>query len=161
MFIFLTFRTIFVHNMFSSCCELLEKIYLYLPNKEYTEWRLITCSSDQTTNPDITNPVFFTKIILLTVMPYWYFLWSLAKNSFWVNKKPQQISWKRVRMNVYGTFWNQIKRVKLSEKIRNYCSSLRDKWYFVTNIVLTYCEKKIVLVIEKNFWNSRLKAENL
>ena len=25
------------------------------------------------------------------------------------------------------------------------------KWYFVTKIVLTYCEKKIVLVIEKNF----------
>ena len=35
LFIFLTFRTIFVHNMFSSCCELLEKIYLYLPNKEF------------------------------------------------------------------------------------------------------------------------------
>ena len=34
------------------------------------------------------------------------------------------------------------------------------KWYFVTKIVLTYCEK-IVLVIEKNFWNSKLKAENL
>ena len=32
------------------------------------------------------------------------------------------------------------------------------KWYFVTKVVLTYCEKKIVLVIEKNFWNSRLKA---
>ena len=30
-----------------------------------------------------------------------------------------------------------------------------------TKIVLTYCEKKIVLVIEKIFWNSRLKAENL
>ena len=25
------------------------------------------------------------------------------------------------------------------------------KWYFVTKIVLTYCEKKNVLVIEKNF----------
>ena len=35
------------------------------------------------------------------------------------------------------------------------------KCYFVTKIVLTYCEKKIVPVIEKNFWNSRLKAENL
>ena len=34
-------------------------------------------------------------------------------------------------------------------------------WYFVTKIVLTYWEKKIVLAIEKNFWNSRLKAENL
>ena len=35
------------------------------------------------------------------------------------------------------------------------------KWYFVTKILLTYCKKKLVLVIEKNFWNSRLKAENL
>ena len=26
-----------------------------------------------------------------------------------------------------------------------------EKWYFVTKIVLTYCEKKNVLVIEKNF----------
>ena len=26
-----------------------------------------------------------------------------------------------------------------------------DLWYFVTKIVLTYCEKKNVLVIEKNF----------
>ena len=26
-----------------------------------------------------------------------------------------------------------------------------DKWYFVIKIVLTYCEKKNVLVIEKNF----------
>ena len=34
------------------------------------------------------------------------------------------------------------------------------KWYFVTKIVVTYCVKKNVLVIEKNFWNSRLKAEN-
>ena len=28
-------------------------------------------------------------------------------------------------------------------------------------MVRTYCAKKIVLVIEKNFWNSRLKYENL
>ena len=26
-----------------------------------------------------------------------------------------------------------------------------DLWYFVTKIVLTYCEKKNVLLIEKNF----------
>ena len=36
------------------------------------------------------------------------------------------------------------------------------QWYFVNKIVLTYCEKKKnVLVIQKIFWNSRLKAENL
>ena len=28
-------------------------------------------------------------------------------------------------------------------------------------IVLIYCEKKMFLVIEKNFWNSSLKVENL
>ena len=32
------------------------------------------------------------------------------------------------------------------------------KWYFISKIVLTYCEKKNVLMIEKNFWNSRLKT---
>ena len=42
-----------------------------------------------------------------------------------------------------------------------YTAILDHQWYFVTKIVLTYCEKKIVLVIEKNFWNSRLKAKNL
>ena len=35
----------------------------------------------------------------------------------------------------------------------------KNVWYFVTKIVLIYCEKKNVLVIEKNFWNSRLKLE--
>ena len=35
------------------------------------------------------------------------------------------------------------------------------KWYFVSKIVPSSCEGKNVLVIEKNFWNSRLKAENL
>ena len=39
-------------------------------------------------------------------------------------------------------------------------SIISRKWYFVTKIVLTYYEKKL-FVIEKNFWNSRLKAENL
>ena len=29
--------------------------------------------------------------------------------------------------------------------------SLVKKWYFITKIVLTYCEKKNVLMIEKNF----------
>ena len=33
-------------------------------------------------------------------------------------------------------------------------------WYFVFKIVLTYCEKQIVLAIEKNVSNLRLKAEN-
>ena len=33
-----------------------------------------------------------------------------------------------------------------------YVFSFYREWYFVTKIVLTYCEK--------NFWNSRLKAEN-
>ena len=28
---------------------------------------------------------------------------------------------------------------------------IENKWYFVTKIVLTYCEKKKFLVIEKNF----------
>ena len=34
-----------------------------------------------------------------------------------------------------------------------------QNWYFVTKIVLTYCEK--TMAIKKNFWNLRLKAENL
>ena len=46
--------------------------------------------------------------------------------------------------------------------VRNYYKQVSSlpflagkKWYFVTKIVLTYCEKKIVLVIKKNLWNSR------
>ena len=33
--------------------------------------------------------------------------------------------------------------------------------YFVSKIVLIYCKKKIVVLIEKNLSKSRLKAENL
>ena len=36
-----------------------------------------------------------------------------------------------------------------------------NKWYFVFKIVLTYCEKKSVLVIEKNFRRFDAEAENL
>ena len=36
------------------------------------------------------------------------------------------------------------------------------KWYFVTKIVLTYCEKKIVLFSDREkLLKSKLKAENL
>ena len=35
------------------------------------------------------------------------------------------------------------------------------KYLVVSKIVVTYFEKKNVLVIKNNFWNSRLKAENL
>ena len=34
-------------------------------------------------------------------------------------------------------------------------------WYFVTKIVLTDCEKKLLYGLRKTFANSRLKAENL
>ena len=43
----------------------------------------------------------------------------------------------------------------------NHISLFYDHWYFVSKIVLTLCEKNIGVVIEKNFWNSRLKAKNL
>ena len=43
----------------------------------------------------------------------------------------------------------------------NHISLFYDHWYFVSKIVLTLCEKNIVVVIEKNFWNSRLKGKNL
>ena len=39
---------------------------------------------------------------------------------------------------------------KFGEQI-GYCTKRKpEHWYFVTKIVLTYCEKKIVLVMEKN-----------
>ena len=50
---------------------------------------------------------------------------------------------------------------KIWKKSSRKCMLHRGEWYFITKIVLTYCEKKIVLVIEKFFWNLRLKAENL
>ena len=40
-------------------------------------------------------------------------------------------------------------------------NSLQTVWYFVTKIVLTSSEKKLYQWLRKNFWNSRLKAENL
>ena len=50
--------------------------------------------------------------------------------------------------------------LKWNDGVERFCE-LFWKWYFVTKIVLTYCEKKIVLVVKKNFWNLGLKAENL
>ena len=35
--------------------------------------------------------------------------------------------------------------------VHYYVLAAGKEWYFVTNIVLTSCEKKIVLVIDKNF----------
>ena len=35
-----------------------------------------------------------------------------------------------------------------------------EKWYFVTKIVLNYCEKKIVLLIEKNILRSLYRTIN-
>jgi hypothetical protein len=32
-------------------------------------------------------------------------------------------------------------------------------WYFVTKIAMTYCEKKIVLVIKKNFLNFKAEGQ--
>ena len=51
-------------------------------------------------------------------------------------------------------------RILQDTKLQTIYVSFRQ-WYFVTKIVLTYCEKKILIVIDKNFWNSRLKAKNL
>ena len=42
----------------------------------------------------------------------------------------------------------------------SWCDLIDSNWYFVFKIILTYCEKKNVM-IEKNFWNWRLKADNL
>ena len=54
---------------------------------------------------------------------------------------------------------------KEAEKTKNLQTLFKGtkKPFFWKNhkIVLTYCKKKNVLVIEKNFWNSRLKAKNL
>ena len=62
-------------------------------------------------------------------------------------------------------YWQQNPLEDREFKFAYICSLLsnpefiRKQWYFVTKIVLTYCEKKNALVIEKNFWNSRLKLE--
>ena len=39
----------------------------------------------------------------------------------------------------------------IKTQYKNEVDEKEEKWYFVTKIVLTYCEIKIVLVIEKNF----------
>ena len=50
-------------------------------------------------------------------------------------------------------------QIYVQKKICKYL--FKFAWYFVSKIVLTFCEKKNVPVSEKNFWNSRLKAWNL
>ena len=55
---------------------------------------------------------------------------EMEKYVFWV-------SWLLLGAKFCSEFQKELKNVK--------------KLYFVTKIVLTYCEKKIVLVIKKNF----------
>ena len=46
-------------------------------------------------------------------------------------------------------------------KNKKISSKIKILLYFTSTIVLTRLKKDIVLVKEKNFWNSRLKANNL
>ena len=55
---------------------------------------------------------------------------------------------------------NRVSKERKMNKVSSLTSEI-FKWYFDTKIVLNYYEKKNVLAIEKNFWKSRLKAENL
>ena len=54
----------------------------------------------------------------------------------------------------------ELKIALIKAKMVAHCTSHRLVWYFVTKIVLTYCEKKFVIVIEKNFkirgWRPRI-----
>ena len=90
---------------------------------------------------------------------FWIFLKSILKSTYIFTAKLGKI-----KFNI--EFYKLLKTMKISLLVQPYfCLSMfsrdSDIWYFVTKIFQTYCEKKIVLGIEKNFWNSRLKAENL
>ena len=55
-------------------------------------------------------------------------------------------------------FWvskTRLKKNGVQQTSGKNCFFHENKWYFITKIVLTYCEKKIVLVIEKN-WRPRI-----
>ena len=71
----------------------------------------------------------------------------------------------RIQRNHFTPFVTCIK-IQALESIQklNFRLGIQTKivhplWYFVPKIFLPYGEKKIVLVIENFFWNSRLKAE--
>ena len=70
---------------------------------------------------------------------------------------------KRFRQ-IYVAFSKNLNLNKYMFQIPNYTYLIKfekcSSWYFVTKIVQANCEN-IFLVIEKNFFNSRLKAENL
>ena len=78
-----------------------------------------------------------------------FFGWLEHFFSTWCNN----ISWQGAR--------------NLSSSLRNSAAAVHGSllfffptfWYFVSKIVLTYCEKNC-FVIEKNFWISRLEVEN-
>ena len=74
---------------------------------------------------------------------------------------------KHSKFNIKFVFWRLVKRTWSAHNNKIRINLVFEKkiwilvkfvldWYFVTKIVLTYCEKKIF----QSFWNSRLKDEN-
>ena len=62
--------------------------------------------------------------------------------------------------SMYGTGEVETKNLNFVQKVLFWEAS-RNGICIVTKIVLTYLWEIIVLVIEKNFWNWRLRVENL
>ena len=115
------------------------------------------------------KPFWCHILLILISMHTWNFILWILKTTSKFEKKRTMIrlhkefdqlclSNRQVLFHWYLACWTLAWR---SRPNSIYIVLVQQQWYFVTKIVLTYCEKKIVLVIEKNFWNSRLKAENL
>ena len=86
---------------------------------------------------------------------YFFIEWKRNKNRNWFNSQFWCFSFspvKKMRRKIYG-LRNGILFPKLSWP--NW-----EKWYCVTKFFSDLLWEKIVLVIVKNFWNSRLKADN-
>ena len=98
------------------------------------------------------NMKYIQVLLVLSLVPRYYIVHSYAR----LCTQKQMCSYMCYvpaklpgdpRENHKYEFLNQ--RWQSLEKI--FLLPSRNKWYFVTKIVLTYCEKKTVLVTEKNF----------
>ena len=79
---------------------------------------------------------FFTKIHFKSDLVLWYFFWHFAS---WGQNYPRFRN-RHVGQWIYVGPGKFVKKINIGSWISTY---ILHKWYFVTKIALTYCEKKL------------------
>ena len=100
------------------------------------------------------------KMMLKQLFVLCFFLFVIfdgTNSQFFGRQARQRQQTKRVNPNNNSSYYDNQCHTGKCRRLDNFFCGVGSKyiWYFVTKIVLTYCEKiMFYIVIEKNFWNS-------